>query len=792
MYDRRNIKSVKKTGRILFLILLILLFGSSYCVSSPEVSDNAAEVKSPAKIITGIMVTGNRAASTDETGKILISANQELNYTSVKQYDPLGVVLLFPDTSIGGLQPEYTPDSNIIASIKTTMSPDQANVRLEVVLKKDLSYSVKRMGTDIEILFQGGHQISQPVAQVPAPAVISDRTPAQAESVVQPPDLDTNEGQKEIPESSNIQTPLAEEISTTPATVNRIDFSGKQSGKSSIIIGTTHPVGYKIDKISQRTLKVSLANSRLPEFRKNRPLITTRFESAVDRVTPVQKDTSTDIIIELRQWVPYRPVQEDNLLTIIFDASSIGPRPFEAAQLPPWQQVLGEVTIAEAEEEDGVEGPGKIENEEEQYLASIGKQKHYTGQKIALDFYKTDIKNVFRIIQQVSGKNYAIDKNVNGEVTISLEKPVPWDQALDLVLRMNQLGKIEQGDIVRITTQNTLKKEEQLVEQKLAALRKRKEEQKKLEPLLTEYIPINYANASSEIEPHIKKILTKERGNLTVDKRNNQLILTDTKAVLEKAREVIAKIDRVTPQVLIEARIVEVNDKFAREVGMSWGVSGEDIYRSDLDGQYSYGIALNNEISADPAGAINFNFTRLDAWGTPMVLDAALKAMESEGTGKIISSPKILTLDNKQALIKQGERIPYQTVEDNDVQIEWEDIDLLLNVTPHVTPDKRITMSVKVTKNEITGFIPTGEPRISTNEAETEFLVNDGETIVIGGVVKSNLTFDETGFPLLKDIPMIGWLFKSIKKEDSKKEMLIFLTPTIIQLEQKSIVQVEN
>ncbi|MGB9498745.1 MAG: type IV pilus secretin PilQ [Dissulfuribacterales bacterium] len=788
MYDRRNIKSAKKTGRILFLVLLILLFWSSYCVSSPEGADNAAAVKSPAKMITGIMITGNRTASTDETGKILISANQELNYTSVKQYDPIGVILFFPDTSLGGLQPEYTPDSNIIASIKTSMSPDQGNARLEVVLKKDLAYSVKRMGTDIEISFQGG-QISPPMAQAPAPSVISDRTPVQADSGDQ---TDLDEGQAQVTGTPEVQTPSAEGISTTPSSVNRIDFLSKESGKSSIIIGTTHPVKYEIDKISQRTLKVSLANCRLPEFRKHRPLITTRFESAVDRITPVQKDTGTDVIIELRQWVPYRPVQEDNLLTVYFDASSIGPRPFEAAQLPLWQQVLDEVTIAEAEEEGGAAVPDKIANEEEQYLAGIGKQKHYTGQKIALDFYKIDIKNVFRIIQQVSGKNYAIDKNVNGEVTIFLEKPVPWDQALDLVLRMNQLGKIEQGDIVRIATQATLKQEEQLVQQKLVALRKRKAEQRKLEPLLTEYIPINYANAGSEILPHIQSLLTKERGNASVDHRNNQLILTDTKEVLEKAHEVITNIDKVTPQVIIEARIVEVNDHFVREVGLSLNVSGEDIYRSDLNGQYSYGIALNNEISATPAGEIGFNFTRLDAWGTPVVLDAALKAMESEGTGKIISSPKILTLDNKQALIKQGERIPYQTVEDDDVEIEWEDIDLLLNVIPHVTPDKRISMVVKVTKNEITGYIPTGEPRISTNEVETEFLVNDGETIVIGGVVKRNLTFDETGFPLLKDIPMIGWLFKSVKKEDKKKEMLIFLTPTIIQLEQKRLVQVEN
>jgi type IV pilus assembly protein PilQ len=791
MYDRRNIKSAKKTGRILFLILLTLLLGSSYCVSSPEASDNAAEIKSPGKMITGIMVTGNRATSTVETGKILISANRELNYTSVKQYDPIGVMLLFPDTSLGGLQPEYIPDSNIIASIKTTMSPDQGNARLEVVLKKDLSYSVKRMGTDIEISFQGG-QISQPMAEAPAPTTIIDRTSAQADSVAQTIDSDIINEQAEITETPDVQTSGVAEISTAPATINRIDFSSQESGKSSIVIGTTHPVAYKIDKISQRTLKVSLANSRLPEFRKHRPLITTRFESAVDRVTPVQKDAGTDVIIELRQGVPYQSFQEDNLLTIKFDASSIGPRPFEAAQLPPWKKVLDEVTFAEDIAEAGMEGPGKITSEEEQYLAGMmGQQNRYTGQKIALDFYKTDIKNVFRIIQQVSGKNYAIDKNVNGEVTISLEKPVPWDQALDLVLRMNQLGKIEQGDIVRITTQATLKQEEQLVEQKLAAMRKRKEEQRKLEPLLTEYIPISYAKASSEIAPHVEKVLTKERGSLSIDQRNNQLILTDTKAVLEKAHEIIEKIDVVTPQVLIEARIVEVNDDFDRDFGISWEASGDDIYNSSLKGEYTYGIAMNAPAPED--ANLKFNLTRLDAWGTPFVLDAALKAMETKNLGKIISSPQILTLNNKKASIKQGQRVPYQELSEEGVPTtEFEDVDLSLDVTPQITPDNRVSLKVKTTKNEIVGFTSRGEPIIATNESETELLVDNEDTVVIGGIVKTNNIDNESGFPLLKDIPMIGWLFKTSNMQTSKQEVLIFLTPKIIKLEQKQLVQVEN
>jgi type IV pilus assembly protein PilQ len=290
---------------------------------------------------------------------------------------------------------------------------------------------------------------------------------------------------------------------------------------------------------------------------------------------------------------------------------------------------------------------------------------------------------------------------------------------------------------------------------------------------------------------------TKDRGNITVDDRNNQLIITDTNPVVIKMAEIISQIDKVTPQVLIEARIVEVNDDFSRDIGVSWGASGEDIYKSNLDGQYSYNIAMNTPIKAAEVGAgqgvIDFNFTRLDAWGTPFVLDAALRAMEQNGNGKIISSPKILTLDNKKAIIKQGQQFPYQTVDKNgQINVEFQDVDLLLEVTPHVTPDHRVSLKMKTTKNEIVGFIATGDPIISTNEADTELLVDDGETIVIGGVVKNDIKLTESGFPILKEIPMIGWLFKTRSETNSKQELLIFITPKIVQLAQRDMVKTEN
>jgi len=815
MYNCSHMISEKRFGRsICCLFISILLLFSAGCASMSGKNDAELVKADLQKMITGIETI---VAADSES--VIIRANKQLNYTSVKQHDPLGVILLFPETTLGNDLPELAPDSEIIRSIMPSLSSDQKNTRLEIGLKEDSPYEVKKEGENLNIVFLRQSVIATEENQ----AVDINLEPDEEDStlntqaVVESSDVITEEPveeKKSVVGSEAKENRSFASVNKDPAVINRIDFSTQESGKSMIIVGTDFPAEFDIQKIAAKTLKIRIYNSRLPEYRRHRPLITTRFESAVDRISPMQATDLkkvTDLIVELRELVPYRPVVEDNLLTIVFDPSAIGPRPFESANLPPWQKVLEEITYSGQvlDSDQGAEGKvaKKPAGKNDLLKDLLGEKKEYTGEKIALDFYKTDIKNVFRILQQVSGKNYAVDKDVTGEVTIALEKPVPWDQVLDLILKMNQLGKVEQGDIIRIATTATLSAEEVAQQKKLKAIKDRMSQQKKLEPLVTEYIPINYANAASEVLPHVKDVVKKSegtgrikeediRGTITVDERNNQIIITDTRANILKAKEIISKIDRVTPQVLIEARIVEVSDDFDREVGVSWGASGEDIYKSNIDGQYSYNIAMNTPITAESvsagSGVIDFNFTRLDAWGTPIVLDAALRAMESSGQGKIISSPKILTLDNKKATIKQGQQFPYQTVEDNEVSIEFQDVDLLLEVTPHVTPDRRIAMKMKTTKNEIIGFISTGDPIISTNEADTELLVDDGETIVIGGVVKNDVKYTEAGFPLLKDIPMIGWLFKSKIETNSKQELLIVQTPSSVQLEQKEVVSAEN
>jgi type IV pilus assembly protein PilQ len=618
-----------------------------------------------------------------------------------------------------------------------------------------------------------------------------------------------NPGPQETKPAPEPARTKAAPIDLKPAWVNKIDFSSDESGKSTITVGTTSPVEYNIVKTEERLLHLQLKNTSIP-VKQRRPLITTRFNSAVDRITPaikpVMKKTSV-IAIELREAVPYVVEQSDNLLTVRFEASSVAPKPENEAGLPEWKEALARVPVEPVVEVEKKEQAAKqLQIAEVKKAASESKEK-FTGEKIALDFFDTDIKNVFRILREVSGKNFAVDKSVTGKVTLSLEKPVPWDQVLDLVLKMNQLGMIYEGDIVRIAPIETIKKEEELRQARIASDQKTKEQQKALEDLVVEYIPINYSNAKSEILPHLDKIKTKDRGNISVDDRTNLIIITDTADVIKQAKAIVKKLDKVTPQVIIEARIVEASTNFSREVGTSWGsgvgiqptslidgtygtitsiddrVSNDQSQLKNLGGTYGVNTSINFPASTDVA-SIGFNFVRLA--GTPLLLNAKLQAMEAKGEGKIVSAPKIVTLDNKEATIKQGLRYPYNKLDTSgNTTTVFEDVDLELKVKPHVTPDDRISMVIKIKKRDL-GNVISGQQSFTTKEAETELLINDGETVVIGGIIKTTKSSGGSGVPGLSMIPILGWLFKTDANIDNKEELLIFITPKIVLLEQRS------
>jgi type IV pilus assembly protein PilQ len=601
---------------------------------------------------------------------------------------------------------------------------------------------------------------------------------------------------------------------------------------------------------SNNELRLNLYNTKIPDYHQ-RQLITTYFNSAVDKIIPIDRSGNEDasrIHIVLREKVPYHILQEQNHLTLFLEPSSVKPIKLEdaapaiisgstASVISPLSNTEGNTTHISPEElkkdqklitsdqknlktnsmqqkkmssessddsepedleaEENLQADTKEEEPDHNEDNFFDDNQVYTGQVVSVEFYEIDIKNVFKILQDVSGENFAVDDNVTGKVTMSLPKPAPWDEILNLILKMNGLGKIKEkeGSIVRIATMEKIKKEADEKSALVASKINEMEMKKAQEPMFTEYIPINYANAETDIKPHIEKLLTSSRsatstgggassgggGTISVDKRTNMVILTDTKKVISQAKELIYTLDKVTPQIMISARIVEVTKDFSRDLGVDWGMSSQDVYREDISGLYGFDIAMNHSVNA--SSGLGYTFNRLA--GTPLLLDARLTASELTGDTKIISSPKILTLDNKTAKIDQGIEYGYQSgVDENgNPVISFKPIKLSLEVTPGVTPDKRVKMTLKISKNEVSGTV-AGIPSLSTSEANTELLVNDGNTIVIGGIVKSSVSESRSGFPLLSNIPYLGQIFRSDTNADKKNELLIFITPTIVQLDQ--------
>ncbi|MGM0417728.1 MAG: type IV pilus secretin PilQ [Thermodesulfobacteriota bacterium] len=608
----------------------------------------------------------------------------------------------------------------------------------------------------------------------------------------------------------------SEKINT--AIIKKLDFSALEDGSSKVIITTSEKIEYKAEKPKPNQLAIRLKNTKIPDYHQ-RPIITTRFDSAVNRVFPVYDEDVNKkealVLIDLRENVAFKINDEtDKQITVVFESSvKEGPEKSELED-PEWKSILTdspapevkvveEGTTADTEKE---ESGKKEKSTDKSYAASVTElresegldapasgqepeieygEKKYTGQPITLDFYETDIKNVFRIIQHVSGLNFAIDKDVSGKVTMTLKQPVPWDQVLDLILKMNSLGMQKDGNIVRISQLSTLQAEEQRKKQMLQAEQESEQQEKSLSPLYTEYLLINYSNAQSEILPHLQKVLS-DRGSLSVDQRNNQVILTDTREKIEKAKEIISKIDKITPQVVIEARIVEANSNFAKDIGTEWNVAttrdadedrASNVAQPIGDWDYGYEVTMN---TPQETGSIGVNFAKLSGLG--IVLNAKLNAMETQQEGRIISAPKVVTLDNKKATIKQGYEYPYTTLEDGETTTEFKDVDLMLEVTPHVTADNKISLKVNIDKNDI--YVETSDgPALSTKNVSTELLVNDGDTIVIGGIIQQSENTTVNSFPWLSKIPVLGWFFKSKQDSKSKQELLIFLTPRIVELE---------
>jgi type IV pilus secretin PilQ/predicted competence protein len=428
-----------------------------------------------------------------------------------------------------------------------------------------------------------------------------------------------------------------------------------------------------------------------------------------------------------------------------------------------------------------VEMPAAIEVLEEGGLID---GKEYRGRRVSLDFKDVGIADVLRLIAEVSDLNIIAGDEVDGNVTIRLVE-VPWDQALDVILMTKGLGFVRVGNVLRIAPADVLKAEEEVRLQE----RRNKE---KLEDLEVKLLPVNYASVK-EVSGLVKRLLS-ARGTVNLDTRTNTLIIKDIPSVIDEATALIAAVDTQTPQVMIESKIVEAALGFSRELGAVWSIQTnqfenafdpdtlrEDLGSEDLTFIGDNGLAFANPITSVPTAVASFGALILDQ---DFRVDAQIQAAESQGDGKVISSPRIVTLDNKEARIEQGVSIPFQTFEGGDAKLEFIDAVLSLVVTPHITADESIIMEIEVTRNAPDDSVatPTGSPAIAKNVAETETLVKDGQTLVLGGIYTIEKSKRQSRVPYLHRIPVIGNAFKSNEVTDARKELLIFVTPRVVRL----------
>ncbi len=401
-------------------------------------------------------------------------------------------------------------------------------------------------------------------------------------------------------------------------------------------------------------------------------------------------------------------------------------------------------------------------------------QSQFTGEPISLDLKDADIKDVFRTISQLTGLNIVIDPEVRGTVTVQLED-VPWDQALDLILKQNSLGYVLENNIMRIATTGKLQAEEsdraRLAEARQAA-----------EPTRTVIKKLSYAKAA-EIVPTLQSVMSK-RGAIVVDARTNTLIIREIPTYLPAVLQLIDNLDTATPQVVIESRIVETTKSLGRSLGINWSVRGKAdvdsgnttnlIFPSKILGGIDVGLGNGPTVASLVLGNILNTFN----------LDVALTAAENQGLLKIISSPKVTSLTNTPALIQSGVQIPVQTTVNNTTTVIYVDATLKLDVTPQITAEGTILLTVNVTKREpaVALNLALGQNvPLTIREYRGQVLVKDGGTTVIGGIFQINDQDQNNMIPGLWKIPVLGNLFRNKTRTEKHDELLIFITPRILR-----------
>ena len=542
--------------------------------------------------------------------------------------------------------------------------------------------------------------------------------------------------------------------------INKIDFNRGPKGEGRVVVVLSDPTAAVDVRKEGGKLIVDFTDTKLPASLTQR-LDVVDFATSVQNIETFTQGRNVRMVISANGPYDHLAYQSDTRFTV-------------------------EVRGLSKDEQEAVERS----------------QPTYKGERLSLNFQNIEIRAVLQIIADFTGLNMVTSDAVTGNLTLRL-KNVPWDQALDIVLKTKGLSMRQVGNVILVgPSEEIASREKQELESKKQIVA--------LEPLHTELIQVNYAKAAdlaAILKSKENSLLTKERGSVTVDERTNTLLIQDVAERLVEIRKLMLKLDIPIRQVLIESRIVIAGNNFSKELGVRFGASAirrngnnglitsagsaaanTTTINSALDNLRSTGNvfpvtlgSLSDRLNVNlpvvsPAGRIG-----LSILGADYLIDLELSAMQSEGRGEVVSSPRVITADRKEATIKQGTQIGF--VRPGGVgavsTIEFKDALLGLKVTPQITPDNHIIMDLVVTKDSV-GEIFNGIPSIDKKEVSTQVLVNNGETVVLGGVYETTRNRQVDGVPFLSELPWIGALFRKTSNVDDKVELLIFVTPKIL------------
>ena len=566
--------------------------------------------------------------------------------------------------------------------------------------------------------------------------------------------------------SATVAPVFAESRNRDNLPLKDVDFRRGEEGSGRIVVGLpNNQVGVDIRQQGQ-TLVVEFMKSSLPEGMRRR-LDVADFATPVQTVTTFQTGDRVRMVIEPRgQWV-HSAYQSD-------------------------EQFVVEVKPLKIDPSKLTQGPG------------------YSGQKLSLNFQNIEVRSLLQVIADFTNFNIVTSDSVTGAVTLRLQD-VPWDQALDIILQAKGLGMRKTENVIWIAPKDEILAKEKLeLESKVSVLN--------LEPVRTQSFQMNYAKADD-----IAKQLTgagggeksagrtlSPRGSATADPRTNQLFVTDVPSRLEQVLQLLQKLDVPVRQVMIEVRIIEAGDSFGKSLGVKFGATDLRA-QSGGDGGYQIGSSSNRIVlgnsysdavaSSGAGGSVNTSgsFVNLPATapigatGLPATfalsifsslsnrfLNLEISALEADDKGRVVSSPRVVTADGKKAVIKQGDQIPYQTCDKNgSCTTTFKDANLKLEVTPQITPEGAVIMDLDVSK-DTKGVDTAAGPVISGKNVTTQVLVENGGTVVIGGIFEQTESTNETGVPWLRGLPVLGNLFQSKSRSDKKTELLVFVTPRII------------